>query len=321
MLSYRAEIEKFAGLAAIATTHGSTLLAFPGRQAGHVQLVRLPALGSRKAPSLPRTDISSAPPYQTIHIFLAHTSSLRTLVMSATGSLLCTSSVKGTLLRVYDTHTRQLVRELRRGTDQADIWSVAFSNQENGGTVACSSDKGTIHVWHVGDLLSHFHATSIHSQAAEQHDYAHESKEKSLKMFKPFLPAYFSSQWSDLTWRIPSSTGAGLLSRETTSTEEDDVAICVFVPQDSDSVSSLANEQHHLLVITRSGAWYRLSTSASQALRGEHSESYNIGHDSIAKASKARPTEDHKHCTMLEYRRFGPGNGENGVEDWSDDDD
>ena len=140
--------ELMIGLVAVATSPASTLLAMPGRQAGHIQLVSLPPC-QPKAATLP----SSHPQYRS-PIILAHNHPLSTLASTANGSHVLTTSERGTLLRVWDTSRGRLERELRRGVDRADMWGVKFEDEvmegdkaRKGGMVVGWSDKGTIHVW------------------------------------------------------------------------------------------------------------------------------------------------------------------------------
>lgn len=56
-----------------------------------------------------------------------------------------TASRKGTLLRVWDVQQRRLLAELRRGSDTAVLYCIAFSPDST--YLCCSSDKGTIHVF------------------------------------------------------------------------------------------------------------------------------------------------------------------------------
>ena len=48
-------------------------------------------------------------------------------------------------MRVWDTHSGKKVRELRRGTDKADIYGVAFRPDEQ--ELCVWSDKGTVHIF------------------------------------------------------------------------------------------------------------------------------------------------------------------------------
>ena len=136
------------GLVAVATSPASTLLAMPGRQAGHIQLVSLPPCQPKAA-----TSPISHPQYRS-PIILAHNHPLSTLACTANGSHVLTTSERGTLLRVWDTSRGRLERELRRGVDRADMWGVKFEDEvmegdkaRKGGMVVGWSDKGTIHVW------------------------------------------------------------------------------------------------------------------------------------------------------------------------------
>ena len=134
-----------AGLLAMATEAGSTLLAFPGRQAGHLALANLPPLSrSNPLPPTPSHDPLKAP-YPAYSILVAHTSPIAAIGSIASGRIIATCSNKGTLVRIWDTTTSRLLKELRRGTDQAIIWSLAL--RPDAQAIALTSDKGTVHIW------------------------------------------------------------------------------------------------------------------------------------------------------------------------------
>ncbi|WVO24656.1 uncharacterized protein IAS62_006026 [Cryptococcus decagattii] len=135
------------GLMAIATAPGSTLLALPGRQPGHVQLVPLPPCPSPSSPGSPTRALVTSQTTFRSPIILAHTHPLSTLGISPSGSHIITTSERGTLLRIWDTSRGRLERELRRGVDPAEMWGATFERDGKGARVAGWSDKGTIHVW------------------------------------------------------------------------------------------------------------------------------------------------------------------------------
>lgn len=138
--------ESITGLVAFATAEGSTLLAFPGRQSGQLQIVRLPPLDSKLIPlPPPPSHDPNAPPFPSVSIIVAHTTALSSLATTPSGSLLATASATGTLVRVWNPISSRLFKELRRGTDSAEIFGIAF--RSDGGAVCVSSDKGTVHVW------------------------------------------------------------------------------------------------------------------------------------------------------------------------------
>lgn len=145
--SVEQKLSPSAGLAALATEEGSTLLAFPGLQSGQVQLVRLPPLDSTvpSPPPLPSHDPAVAP-FPSITIILAHTTPLSALSTNSAGSILATASTKGTLVRIWEMErSYRCVRELRRGLDEAKIFGVSCS--VDGRKIAVTSDKGTVHIW------------------------------------------------------------------------------------------------------------------------------------------------------------------------------
>lgn len=101
----------------------------------------------------------------------AHESKLTCLALSFDGSLLATTSENGTVVRVWSTSSRKKIREFRRGTSAARIYSLAFS--QNAKFLCCSSDRGTVHVF------------SLHSQT--------QNAQSSMS----FLGLqYFTSEWS-----------------------------------------------------------------------------------------------------------------------------
>lgn len=122
----------------------------------------------------------------TQHEIQAHNGPLSQICLSIDGKLLATSSIKGTLIRVFDTATGQKLQEFRRGADRAEIYSLAFS--KNLKYICFCSDKGTGHIF---------------SLTQEQED-QQKNKQSSLSFMKGVLPSYFSSQWSFAQFRVPS---------------------------------------------------------------------------------------------------------------------
>ncbi|GAA5831808.1 hypothetical protein JCM11251_003893 [Rhodosporidiobolus azoricus] len=186
------------GLIALATDPGASLLAFPGRQPGQVQLVRLPPYdpSTLPLPPPPSHDPTTAP-YPSVSIILAHESSLSALSTTPSGVLLATSSSKGTLVRIWDSQTSALVKELRRGTDTAEIFGISI--RRDGGAVAVSSDKGTVHVW---DLTREKDDKRKASSGGSESG-SSTPRQKQLSLLKPYLPKYFSSTWSHSQFRLP----------------------------------------------------------------------------------------------------------------------
>jgi hypothetical protein len=190
--------ENETGLVALATAPGATLLALPGRQAGHVQLISLPPCAGTTAP----------PAAYRSPFLLAHTHPLSALACSATGAHLVTASERGTLVRVWDTARGAQDGELRRGVDRAEIWGLQFEDgidtrplegdrrrdalRRKGGRVVGWSDKGTVHVWAGGDAPAKPKAPPTIGSVVG----------KALSLSKS-LPNYFSSAPSIAQYYLP----------------------------------------------------------------------------------------------------------------------
>jgi WD40 repeat protein len=118
------------------------------------------------------------------NIIAAHSSKISCIAVSSDGDLVSTASVKGTLVRVFSVKTGQLLHELRRGSDSANIYSIAFSFDTT--KLCVSSEKGTIHVF----LLYSTGPTG---------------NRQSIFQNVKYLPKYFSSDWSFAHVNIPSN--------------------------------------------------------------------------------------------------------------------
>ncbi|CAE6437847.1 unnamed protein product [Rhizoctonia solani] len=281
------------GLMAIATAPDSTMLAIPGRQHGHVQLIHLPPCPHPPPPSPPPNtppkpkapqapsgpDIPPPLTTQPEAIIVAHESKLAAISLTASGRLLATASQRGTLVRVWDTRSHVRIRELRRGTDHADIYGVAFRGDEQ--EVCVWSDKGTVHVF------------KLAKQGEEVGAKNRTSKLSALKGFVR-LPKLLTSEWSYAQYRLPaqppSSNLAALSSQVIDPTaerveEERCTVAWIEVPVESPlpvspspskttrpakstssanpvTTSATGSErtiEYQLVALTYSGGWYRLS--------------------------------------------------------------
>ena len=91
-------------------------------------------------------DIKSNENYQ-IKEIKAHQSEIVALVLNNDGSLVASASKQGTIIRIYQTMDGVLIQELRRGSKSSEIYSLIFDSKSQ--YLACSSNKGTIHIFNV----------------------------------------------------------------------------------------------------------------------------------------------------------------------------
>ncbi|KAG8129804.1 hypothetical protein E2320_016486 [Naja naja] len=96
------------GLCDLCPSLEKQLLVFPGHKCGSLQLVDL---------SSTKPGTSSAP--FTIN---AHQSEIACISLNQQGTVVASASKKGTLIRLFDTQTKEKLVELRRGTDPATLY-------------------------------------------------------------------------------------------------------------------------------------------------------------------------------------------------------
>ncbi|QDZ24896.1 WD40 repeat domain-containing protein [Chloropicon primus] len=155
------------GLCALSSQQDKAVLVCPGLQVGQIRIEHLDHRRSN-------------------FINGAHTSNLACVALSLDGSLVASASEKGTLVRIWRTTPREntgeyLEQELRRGSDRAQIYSIAFS--PSNAYLAATSSKGTVHIWPI-----------ISSQ--------HDASQTLTTVWKRFVPDYFNSKWSLAQYRL-----------------------------------------------------------------------------------------------------------------------
>lgn len=135
----------------------------------------------------------------------AHESAISYIAMNSDGSLLATSSDKGTLIRIFRAEDGSFLQELRRGKDKAEIQYICFDPYSK--LVASTSDRGTIHIWSLATAIKKMKETGEVITVKESID--EDSKEipkNQQSIFKAlpkiFTGNYFKSEWSFAQFRL-----------------------------------------------------------------------------------------------------------------------
>ncbi len=80
----------------------------------------------------------------------AHNSKLACISINKEGTLLATSSDKGTLIRIFSTNDGQKITEFRRGNTTVEMNCITFD--QNNKFIGCSSNVGTIHIFSIAAI-------------------------------------------------------------------------------------------------------------------------------------------------------------------------
>jgi len=127
----------------------------------------------------------------------AHTNTIDNIVLSRDANYLVTTSDKGTIIRIFNTNTLEIVNEFRRGTDPCRIVDIAISY--NNSILLVASEKGTVHLFN----------TEI-----DQHCIIQNST-FSLGLLSYALPKYFQSKWSFCQFYLKSTYTKSVFDSET----------------------------------------------------------------------------------------------------------
>lgn len=278
----------------------SAVVALPGRQKGHVQLLLIHLGMTHVDQSRPAS--VPAPPVGASTIIVAHEASLAALALSPDGRLLATASSKGTLIRIWSHNIGQsdgtgsrnsrasphepksnapgrtgvgatLARELRRGTDPATILSIAFAPDAS--IVAAASDKGTIHIFLLsqpGSMAPADDATELPRSQA----YSTTRASNLGRVAASYLPAglgnlagqippsvlpqYLKSEWSSAQFRIPLKTFGSASRHSSASAQGDESGI---YGSNAPRSTTLGTEK------STEGAWAHMRSRISDIRKGE----------------------------------------------------
>eukprot|EP00826_Nyctotherus_ovalis_P064973 TRINITY_DN953_c0_g3_i2.p1 TRINITY_DN953_c0_g3~~TRINITY_DN953_c0_g3_i2.p1 ORF type:complete len:364 (+),score=111.74 TRINITY_DN953_c0_g3_i2:37-1092(+) len=162
------------GLCAI-SPKDEVVLVVPSKSKGHIQIVNYDA------------NLNAS--------VKAHESLICALAISQDGKMCATASDKGTLIRVFGTKDGGQLQELRRGMDKAVIHSISFDRRCC--WLACTSDKGTVHIFSLDEGRK-----ALHKDAAEEKKSEAKNPTSAFKFMKGLF-SYFKSEWSFSQFRIP----------------------------------------------------------------------------------------------------------------------
>lgn len=204
---------------AVSSDQKSSVIAYPDKSRGYVRVKSY--------------DNSST------SLINAHNSDISCIALNSDGTFLATSSEKGTLVRIFKAEDGTFLQELRRGKERAEILSISFDAQSK--FIACSSNKGTIHIWSLStankkikdnEILSNETSNTGEKNDKDESytigdnpkfDYGPKNQKSILKGLPKFLIGtdYFNGEWSFAQFRV-----------------DDPKCICAFGPNNTIMVLS-----------------------------------------------------------------------------------
>jgi WD40 repeat protein len=118
--------------------------------------------------------------YETNSIRLIHAFEGRIgfIEMNLDGSLIACTAENGKIIKVFNVDRKEIVFQLHRGIDKAEIFSIAFHPTSE--WLAVTSDRGTVHVYKTVPT----------------------EKKKEVKFIKKIVPKYFESESSYSQFKI-----------------------------------------------------------------------------------------------------------------------
>jgi WD40 repeat protein len=111
-----------------------------------------------------------------------HKNSLHKIRLNPDATKFATSGELGTLVRIFDTETKNQIYEFRRGSDYANIQNIYFSDDSK--FLLISSDRSTLHIYSLCDQYP--------------------NQKSSLNFASGVLPRYFGDEWSYASIKVPS---------------------------------------------------------------------------------------------------------------------
>jgi len=174
---------------AISSDRNINIIAYPDKTKGYVKVKKIEIISSSS-----QSDIQST--------ISCHDSPIAFLALNSNGSLLATSSDKGTVIKIFKSDTGMLLQELRRGTEKAEIFYISF--HETSKFLVCSSDRGTIHIFALNKALEYLEKENENYKFEEEKSLEPQNKKSFFSFFQKIINIdYFNSEWSFAQFRIP----------------------------------------------------------------------------------------------------------------------
>ncbi len=121
-----------------------------------------------------------------------HSTELKAVAVNPECSLIATSSVKGTVVRITSVEGGAVLQELRRGAGTASIQNLVFHPHLN--LIAVNSDRSSCHVFEIKKSIEK--ATESGDGTVDKRKNVQADNRKSKVKFLKMFSKYFDSEWA-----------------------------------------------------------------------------------------------------------------------------
>ena len=141
----------------------------------------------------------------------AHEKTIGNIVLTTNGDLMASATEMGTIIRIFETENGDLVQEIRRGKEKAQIRCICF--ESNYKFIAASSTRGTVHIWSLSTAMKNLKKKNIGDDEDNKNEFGEKQEDEEIKNIenkKSFLNVlpnilggeFFNSEWSFAQVRI-----------------------------------------------------------------------------------------------------------------------
>lgn len=143
----------------------------------------------------------------------AHEKTIGIIVLTVNGDLMASATEMGTIIRIFNTDNGNMVQEVRRGKEKAQIKCICF--EPNNKFIAATSNRGTVHIWSLSTALKNFkkevkdfetekgQIDELRAKTENPEKKSIENKRSIFNVLPNFLGGeFFNSEWSFAQVRI-----------------------------------------------------------------------------------------------------------------------
>ena len=143
----------------------------------------------------------------------AHEKTIGIIVLTVNGDLMASATEMGTIIRIFNTDNGNMVQEVRRGKEKAQIKCICF--EPNNKFIAATSNRGTVHIWSLSTAFKNFKKEvkdfetekgqndELRAKTENPEKKSIENKRSIFNVLPNFLGGeFFNSEWSFAQVRI-----------------------------------------------------------------------------------------------------------------------